>query len=1544
MERTILTVAGMSGATGLLVDSAVKGTALLVLAAIAATILRRDSAATRHLVWMLAIASLLAVPALSAILPGWRVLPGWAAVSPQPVVAEATPPSIAGPAAGAVGLTRSARPVEVERPPATAYEPAEPPDSPPASAAPVVIPESPARGRSWIDALPLVWAIGFSTLTLRLLAARWMLRISERRATVVWSTRQPAKANHDPIATALKAACLQLGIRRPVTLLIHPDGTIPVVWGVLRSRLLLPAAARQWGGEQLRSVLHHELAHVKRRDAMAQLLVQAACALHWFNPLAWLAARRLDVERERACDDLVLASGVRPSDYAGHLLGVVTGLSPARWTPSCGLAMARRSSLEGRLAAVLGEDRNRRGVSAALAAVALAIAAGIAVPLAMLRAADEKPGENPKPAITAMEPKHEYARALFRKWRANARTDGKIPGALIGHVAKEVESFLEQHPRDEKAPRLAALRPRLDASHDWTQADVVSLLDDITAISTAPVSWAGTPLEFDEMRNLRPGRPLPAELSTAAWGAPTANGLRAAWMLEPRAEQYALGSVLKARVLFHNAGKEPVVFMTETWHQYDPHTARDAKGSEIKVSGPRYSGITPMATYRLAPGEYCEVTGHGIAIGAGEYEEEFSTGSVGAVIEAREGDEVTLTHTVDASHGGWTRPGDPKDPAELWKQIIAKRVGREAPMPQSAADREQLVRRVTLDLFGEAATGGEIAAFVGDDAPDALSKLTARLQARPRPEPWAGKLPTGETRFRVAAADPDAAKAPRTAGAPGRYVLDDGVHLLVSQTTSDARRTNKAVIAFLSPDPKVASPHEPHEIALPDGIGTYGIVWERGAGVLWVMQEGLVRKYDFSDPQQVGETRLEPGRIDDVPEPLRDALRKVFDVPGAPAPPQGARVPKGGVKLEPGREETLRWGKPVNGLRAAIVIRPGPGEPKADDRPDLFLAVRNASDAPIRLSDTAAAPKLRSLSLKLDGKTQARFTFGDPTGTDVALRPREVAFLLIFPSHQRNQDGHTSGSLIAEGSLKDPRQTMVAEMNLERAPAGAWTGSLVTGETSGAAASGKPQPKDKEAQALFRAWQGHARSNGDIPGGLVGRLGDKVKEFIRLNTGDAAGDPYAKKMAPLVPRLDAARDRSPAEVIALLDDIAAVTPTPLRTTLDEAAGRTIRTGSPLPPELLNAPWGEAQPNGLRLAWLLEPRAAEHRLGTPLKSRILFHNSGKDAVVFRTRTWHQSAGHKARDARGGEIKVDSTHWTTRAPLVPFRLASGEFVEVTGAGIGVGSNKDEEDWQGTRVGSWVEAKEGDEVTFIPDAVPLRDWNEGTKLLGEPRWWLDFIAERLNRELPLPASVAERTHLLGRVMRELFGAAPSAEEAAAFTSVASPASLDSFARRLAHRPGLTPFTGAFTSGVTSFRVLPADPDAARRPRTASNPGRYTLGENVRLVVTRRPDGTRIVNEASIRFFSPDPTRPAPGEPWEVPLPDGYNTWAAAWERGSNVLWVLREGSVRSYDFSNPAEVKETTLEGPAITEKVPGPILDALRAAPGVLAPPATPRSVP
>jgi hypothetical protein len=128
----------------------------------------------------------------------------------------------------------------------------------------------------------------------------------------------------------------------------------------------------------------------------------------------------------------------------------------------------------------------------------------------------------------------------------------------------------------------------------------------------------------------------------------------------------------------------------------------------------------------------------------------------------------------------------------------------------------------------------------------------------------------------------------------------------------------------------------------------------------------------------------------------------------------------------------------------------------------------------------------------------------------------------------------------------------------------------------------------------------------------------------------------------------------------------------------------------------------------------------------------------------------------------------------------------------------------------------------------------------------------------------------------------------------------------------------------------VLPADPDAAKKPRVANNPGQYTLGNNATLVIWRRPVGDRIANEATIQISPPEETKQPSGKPYKVPLPDGYGTWAAAWARGSNVLWVMQRWGIWSYDFSNPAEVKETHIEHAAAADKVPKPILDALHSA--------------
>ena len=151
-----------------------------------------------------------------------------------------------------------------------------------------------------------------------------------------------------------------LGLRGDVRLLLAGPGFVPSATGLFRRTVLLPDEALRWTREQRRLVLLHEIGHFRRGDLWTHALGQIACAVHWFNPFVWMLHRHLALEREFACDALVVSRGAPPEDYAALLWEMGVAAHGPRFAAAACLAMAApgRGKLEQRVRRILSPVRD----------------------------------------------------------------------------------------------------------------------------------------------------------------------------------------------------------------------------------------------------------------------------------------------------------------------------------------------------------------------------------------------------------------------------------------------------------------------------------------------------------------------------------------------------------------------------------------------------------------------------------------------------------------------------------------------------------------------------------------------------------------------------------------------------------------------------------------------------------------------------------------------------------------------------------------------------------------------------------------------------------------------------------------------------------------------------------------------------------------------------------------------------------------------------------------------------------------------------------
>ena len=350
-----------------LIDATMKSFVIFAVAGLFGWMLRRHSAAVRGLVWSLAIVGCLIVPLFSLTLPQWEVgvllatpdefeVDRWAdnrqaSTSPAPIVSRPLPSTAAS----------STQVIPTPIQPKSATSESSPPQL---STSGTVF-----TSLHWTDWVAVCWAGGALFLLVRLIvgiSAVWYISIRS-----------------DPFTGSVPH--IHPSWKRPVNVRLSDSVTVPMMWGFFRPVILLPADAEDWQPERRRAVLLHELAHIQRQDWLMQTIAQITCAVYWFNPLVWFAARRMRTEVERACDDHVLNAGYQSTDYAQHLLDIVRNIKVVRFASRATVAMARPSRIEGRLRTILAEHRNRRPVTKVVVGLGLLTLTCFAILIGVMR-------------------------------------------------------------------------------------------------------------------------------------------------------------------------------------------------------------------------------------------------------------------------------------------------------------------------------------------------------------------------------------------------------------------------------------------------------------------------------------------------------------------------------------------------------------------------------------------------------------------------------------------------------------------------------------------------------------------------------------------------------------------------------------------------------------------------------------------------------------------------------------------------------------------------------------------------------------------------------------------------------------------------------------------------------------------------------------------------------------------------------------------------------------------------------------------------------
>ncbi len=384
-------------------SSAQAGVLALLILVVQAVFRRQLSPRWRCALWLLVVARLLVPVSLNSAASLFNLVPQLARPArPEPVeradTAARPTPSTADPISAPVGQLAELAPALPA--PSRVSDPAYSPATTAPSLAPAPASEanradssrrSPAKAEALLAApersggvtkmaTPLNWP--------QLLLALWLAGTLSMLACLLLSTvvlarrfRSARRVDDPAIAALLLSAQHRVGLAATPLPIYECDRLgSPALYGCWRPRLLLPAGfAQKFSSAELGYIFLHELAHVKRRDLPVNWLLSLLTAVHWFNPLVWLAFARWRADRELACDALALeaAGPGHNTAYGQTILRLLEGFLPQPLTPGLVGILEDKRLLRQRISAIASFAPRRRWPVLALALTAALALVGL---------------------------------------------------------------------------------------------------------------------------------------------------------------------------------------------------------------------------------------------------------------------------------------------------------------------------------------------------------------------------------------------------------------------------------------------------------------------------------------------------------------------------------------------------------------------------------------------------------------------------------------------------------------------------------------------------------------------------------------------------------------------------------------------------------------------------------------------------------------------------------------------------------------------------------------------------------------------------------------------------------------------------------------------------------------------------------------------------------------------------------------------------------------------------------------------------------------